>query len=163
MSGVDDKAMMPVATGITVTIPVELTRSMIIRAGVIGDEARALELAIELHEVVARCVELYRADKTRLVEFPNEDFNAEPVELEPLREHNALEIADFTLAVWRQALVSPCEENDSPDAHEAAWISELLAGLCCDKDDDLYLRWLMIGDAVTGSDVADMLMQGGVN
>jgi hypothetical protein len=87
---------------ITVTIPVELTQSMIIRAGVITDEARALELAVELHD--AECVKLFRAEKTRLVEHLDDGESGETVVLEDLREHNALEIADFTLAVWRSAL-----------------------------------------------------------
>jgi hypothetical protein len=113
---------------IQVSIPVELTAAMVIRAGVIKDEARARDLAVELHDVVAKCVELYWAQ----------------------RAPNALEIADFTLAVWQWALVS----NSSPsDGSQAGWISETLAALTLNvDDDDLYLRWLMIGDVVTGSD-----------
>jgi hypothetical protein len=140
---------------IEISIPLELTAAMVIRAGIIKNEARALELATELHEIVARCVELFRVDKRRLVELPDDDDpDGEPVELESLREPNALEVADFTLAVWRQALTSNCDD-DSSDAHEAEWISDRLAGLNGDGADDLYFRWLMIGDIVTGSDVAD--------
>jgi hypothetical protein len=139
---------------ITVTIPVELTQAMIMRGGVVEDEARAHELAIELHEVVAELVKLYRAEKTRVVEIPEgEDDPAKFVELEPSRTPNALEIADFTLAVWQQALPSDDEQDE--------WISVKLAALC-DKDEDLFLRWTTIGDVVTGSDLASILM-GSVN
>jgi hypothetical protein len=120
---------------ITVTIPVELTQAMIIRSGVIKDEARALELAIELHDVVAACVKLFLAKS----------------------KPSPLELADFALAVWRQALVS---QDGTSDGEEGAWTSEILGSIC---DDDLYLRWIMLGDVVTGSDVATILMEGGVH
>jgi hypothetical protein len=140
---------------ITVTIPAELTQAMVIRRGVIKDERRALELALELHEVIAACVKLYRADKRRLVKLPDDDDpNEEPTVLEDLREPNALEVADFTLAVWRQALVSG--RSDAADGEEAAWISETLATLC---DEDLYLRWIKLADVVCGSDVATILIE----
>jgi hypothetical protein len=138
------------------TIPVELTAAMVMRAGVITNEKRARELAEELHEIVAACVELFRADKRRFVRLPD-DPEQEPTVLEDLRGPNALEIADFTLAAWRQALV--LGDGNTPDGAEAEWISVLLAGLC---DEDLYLRWLMIGDIVTSRDVADLLMDGSV-
>ena len=57
---------------IDVKIPIELTAAMIVRAGVIKDEARAGELAVELHDIVARCVELFRADKRRLCGSPSD-------------------------------------------------------------------------------------------
>jgi hypothetical protein len=139
------------ADNIVVTIPVELTRAMIISAGVITDEARALELATELHDVVAEVMKLYRARKRRLVEYSDPECEpTEPVVLEEARYPNALEIADFTLAVWRQALGRPGQ-----DEAEAEWISVELAALV---DDDLYLRWLMLGDVITGSDVATLLI-----
>jgi hypothetical protein len=125
---------------IQISIPVELTAAMIIRAGAIINETRALELATELHEIVAECVRLFRADKDG-------------------HTPDALQIADFTLACWRQALVSNAGQDDTSDCHEAEWISVELAEIC---DDDLFLRWMMIGDIVTGSDVANMMMEGGV-
>jgi hypothetical protein len=131
---------------IVVRIPVELTRSMIIRAGVIADEARALELATEVHEVVAACAALYAASEFRVIEDLDEVFLPE-CDKRPKRKPNALETADFTLAVWRQTLVNSSGQNDdTPDAAEAEWISELLAGLC---DHDLYLRWIRLGDVIT--------------
>jgi hypothetical protein len=102
---------------------------MVIRGGVITSEARAEELARELHEIVAACVKLYRA-------------NHSP---------DALQLADFTLACWRQALVSTTGQTDTSDCHEAMWVTDELVGI---SHDDLYLRWLMIHDLVTGSDVA---------
>jgi hypothetical protein len=133
---------------IVVRIPVELTQAMILRGGVIKDEARALELAVELHETVAEVMNLHRADRPRLVEFPNGDYNAEPVVLEERHEPTALEIAEFTLESWRRALPFNEEEEDG------GWISVELAGLC---GDDLYRRWLTIGDHAIGSDVASTL------
>jgi hypothetical protein len=147
-------------TDITVTIPVELTAAMIIRAGKIGDEARALVIAKELHEIVARCVELFRAERPDIVERADDD-PGKFVTVEKAHERTALEIADFTLACWRQALVSTANQgDDTPDAHEAAWISVYLAGLL---DDDLFLRWIMLADVVTGSDCASILVEGGVH
>jgi hypothetical protein len=128
------------ADPIVVSIPTELTAAMIIRAGVIKSEARAENLAHELHEIVAGFRELYLAERSEL---------------------SPLEIADFTLAVWRQALVNSRGDDDTADAHEAGWISETLAAL--DDGGDLYLRWLTIGDVVTGGDVATMMMDGGVH
>jgi hypothetical protein len=137
-------------TTINITISVELTQLRIIRAGVITDEARALELARELHEIIAQCVELYRAEKIRPVKFLDDDPDAEPVELEPLRPTNALEIADFTLALWRCALTSD-------DGDEACWANETLSGITPLNDDkELYLRWMMISDIVTGADIGSL-------
>jgi hypothetical protein len=145
------------AEDIIVRIPPELTAAMIIRAGVIADEARALELATELHEIVPKLLALWLAEKRRLVELPD-DPDEEPTVLEQARKPNALEIADFTLAVWRQAVRNSKDDGpDSPDRAEAGWISEELA---CLGADDLYLRWLMIGDIVTDGHVADL--EGGV-
>jgi hypothetical protein len=131
------------ASDIVVRIPVELTAAMIIRAGVIKNEARARELAIELHEIVAEAVKLYRAEKIRLVDLPC-DPEGEPTVLEERRPHNALEVADFTLACWRQALVSTgAMDEDSPDAAEGAWISETLAAITPLRDPapDRRPRW----------------------
>jgi hypothetical protein len=139
---------------ISVTIPIELTQAMVIRGGVIRNEARALEFANELHEIVAELVKPYRASKTRLVKLDDNDPDAEPTVLEELREPNALELADFTLAVWRQALVDG--RSDTPDSEEAAWISVKLTAIC---DDDLYWRWIRLGDVITGSDVASLTLE----
>jgi hypothetical protein len=152
---------------ILVSIPVELTQSMIIRAGVIDDEARALELATELHEVVAEVTKLYRVYKSRIVKFRDDDELAkldpshapddELVVLEEARVPNALEVADFVLAVWRQAL-GKCSTDD--DVDEGEWISVLLAALC---DEDLYLRWSTLCEVITGSDIGTSLLKGNVN
>jgi hypothetical protein len=127
---------------IEVKIPVELTQSMIIRCGLITDETRARALAEELHEVVLAFTKLRLADKRRLVELPSDedleqDPDAEPVELESLRGPNALEIADFVLATWRQAMIGG---DVNPDGEEGAWISEELAALTL-GDDRLWPRW----------------------
>jgi hypothetical protein len=150
---------------IEVRIPVELTAAMVIRAGVITDEARVLELAHELHAIIAKFVELRRAEKRRLAEHPKgpdgeDNPDAEPVVPEEARGPDALEIADFTLAAWRQALASTVGlTDDAPDCHEAGWISEELATITPLEDaDDLFLRWIMIGDAVTGSKCAADIM-----
>jgi hypothetical protein len=154
---------------IKVSIPAELTAAMIIRAGVIKDEARALEIAHELHAVVAQCVKLRLAEKRSLVELPSDeelerDPEAEPVELEPARGPNALEIADFTLACWKQAMVGyqiTTGRQVTPDGEEGAWISEELAALTLGHD-PLYRRWCAVCNAITGSDLALMLTDGGM-
>jgi hypothetical protein len=64
-----------------------------------------------------------------------------------------LEVADFSLAIWRSALVN--SQGDTRDGDEAAWASETLAAIC---DEDLFLRWILVGDVVTGSDVGEMAM-----
>jgi hypothetical protein len=74
---------------IVVAIPVELTQAMIIRRGKVEDEKRARELAHELHDVVARVMELFRAQERRLVEHP-EDPDGEITVLEEARLPNAL-------------------------------------------------------------------------
>jgi hypothetical protein len=152
---------------ITVTIPVELTAAMIIRGGVVTDEALALSLAEELHDVVAKYVKLRLADKRRLVEYPKgrdgeDDPEAGPIELEPSRGPNALEIADFTLAAWRQAMTGfqvTTGRQVSPDGEEGRWISEELAALSL-GDDSLWLRWCSVCDSVTGSELATMYTEG---
>jgi hypothetical protein len=127
------------AEDIVVRIPPELTAAMIIRAGVITNETRALELATELHEVVSQCVALWISSE---------------------RKPGPLEIADFSLAVWRQAIRNGRgDAPDGPDQAEAAWISETLAELC---DNDSFLRWLMLGDVITGRDAASLLRNGDV-
>jgi hypothetical protein len=126
---------------IIISIPVELTCATILRGGVVEDSSRALELAEQLHEVVAACAERYIAE----------------------RKPDALELADFLLAVWRQSLVW-AQQRDTPDGEEAMWISELLESLFHDDDaNEVYLRWLQVGDLVTGSDVATMLREGRAN
>jgi hypothetical protein len=148
---------------ISITIPVELTQSMIIRAGRIADEKRALALAHELHDVVLKCVQLFRARKRRLVEHPKgpdgeDDPDAEPIELEEAREPNPLELADFTLACWRQALVGG---EVSSDDGEGRWIAEELASLLPVGDpDQLFVRWEIVCDLVTGSDLATFSTEG---
>jgi hypothetical protein len=129
----------PMTDPIVVSIPIALIVATILRRGVITDDARAEELARELHDIVAAF---------------RERFFAETYGLSPLS------VADLTLAVWRQALVSG--QDDTPDGDEAEWISENLAGF---GDHDLFLRWLMIGDVVTGSGAAAtmMMMEGGVH
>jgi hypothetical protein len=107
---------------------------------------KARELAIELHDIVAECVKLYRADKRRLVEYPDDDPEREPIVLEALREPNALELADFRLAVWRQALRDGAgDDPNGLDYSEGAWISEVLVGLC---DEDLFMRRLTVCDFI---------------
>jgi hypothetical protein len=119
---------------IVVKIPIELTQRMITWMGVIKDEARALELAIELREIVHECVE------RRIAEYKS---------LSPITH----DIAGFTLAVWRQALVSSQATRefflDTPDSQDAAWISVEI----CDYG-DLFDRWVRVGDLVNGGNLA---------
>ena len=75
---------------IEIKIPVELTAAMIIRAGVITDEARAKELAVELHDIVAESVKLYRADRRRTVKLPDDDPEQELVVLKDWHVPNDL-------------------------------------------------------------------------
>jgi hypothetical protein len=91
---------------------------------------------------------LFRAQERRLVEHP-EDLDGEITVLKEARLPNALEIADFQLATWLVALGGSTGLDNPSDTHigEAGWIATELAGLC---DDDLFDRWMMIGDIVTG-------------
>jgi hypothetical protein len=144
---------------INICIPVELTAAMILRAGVVKDEARALALANELHDVVNKFTKLRLAEKRSVVEHPEDAVgDAEPVEIEPPRGPNAREIAGFTLAAWRNAMTGGPTE---PDEGEAQWISEELAALSI-GDDNLYLRWLNVCDNATGSDLATLGPVGGM-
>jgi hypothetical protein len=151
---------------IQISIPIELTAAMVIRAEVIKDEARAKELAIELHEIVAKATELYSARVTKLVATPEDHDDNKPLiladksqidELVVLEEEHRttpLELADFQLACWRTALVSTDGlPEDASDCEEAKWISEVLAGLVEAGDDSLYWRWRELGDIITGSDL----------
>jgi hypothetical protein len=117
---------------------------------VITSERRAAELAREqLHEITPKLLALRLAEKRCLVELPDDPDEA-PNVLEEDHKPDALEIADFTLAVWRQALVWN-KHLDNLDAAEAEWVSVELASLASDPEGDkLYLRWLKVSDAVTG-------------
>jgi hypothetical protein len=128
-------------TNIEISIPVELTAAMVIRAGIITSEAHAAELAAELHDLIPEIVAAWAAHQGRFGHPPT-----------------PLEIADFQLACWRQALVNASGlDGDSPDSAEAEWISVEIAALTADDGGDLFLRWLVLGDIVTGSDVSDII------
>jgi hypothetical protein len=136
---------------LVITIPIELTQSLIIRrsAVVFGEEnalgaIEALKLAIELHQVIGEFVKLRLADQRRLTEcsgYPDEA----PFPLGEMRGPNALEVADFTLTAWLNILGGQVSPRDDE------WIADELVGLV---PHDLYLRWLEIGDAVTGTNSA---------
>jgi hypothetical protein len=138
-------------SNINVSIPAELTQSMIIRGCKIADETLALELALELHDVIGKVTALRLADRRTLVEHPKgpdgkDDPNAEPIVLEPERGPNALEVADFQLAAWLVAL------GIGRDG-DGAWVSEELAGLTpIDDPDQLFERWMAVADAIEGAD-----------
>jgi hypothetical protein len=105
---------------ITISIPVELSAACVIRAGHVKDEAVALQIARELHDVVAAYVRMFRNEPPHaLVRLPD-DPEGEPIEVEPARKHNALEIADFALALWRHTFISH-SLPDSPDYNEGCW------------------------------------------
>jgi hypothetical protein len=123
---------------ITISISTELTRLMILRCCSIKDRTRALELAIELHDIIAKCVELFRAK----------------------RKPGAVAIADFALAVWQQTL----ERFDLPKIigdGETVRISDELRAIC---DDALFQRWLMVSDTIAGLDaVSRSITKGAVH
>jgi hypothetical protein len=123
-------------SAIVLEIPLELTAAMVVQAGVVKDETRPRDLASELHEIVAGFRRLFAAD--------------------PHVSAGELILADLVLATWRQALV--VAQSDTPDSDEAEWISVHLAFM---GDDNLYLRWLAVCVAVTGSDLGTMYTEGG--
>jgi hypothetical protein len=141
---------------ITLTIPVELTRSLIIRrsAAVYGedgafDDLEAMKLAIRLHNVVAEYAKIRLAEKRQLVEHDENDPDEPPFPLEEPRGPNALEIADFTMTLYLNTIGGELSPRDGE------WISVELVGLGGKDNDDLYLEWLRLCDAITGSDCAD--------
>jgi hypothetical protein len=120
---------------------------------VIKDKNRAFELANELHDVVNRCVAAYAQIEEGEVKITGGKLER----LSARRKPDAVELADFALACWRQAIVS-APHADSLDAEEGHWISQKLAAIV---DEDLFLRWTMLLDAITGSDLAkSILMEG---
>jgi hypothetical protein len=152
-------------SNINVSIPVELTQSMIIRRGVVADEARALELAVESHDIIAKATEIYRAKIITVVDHPvgpdgKEIPDAEPIVVEGPRPMDADEIADFQLAAWRVAVGGGAEGNpENADGwhDDGRWVSMEFASLApVDDPEEIMLRWTVITDVITGSNVADM-------
>jgi hypothetical protein len=148
---------------INVSIPVELTQSMIVRRGVVESEALALELAHELHDVIARATKLFLAETITVVRRPvgpdgKEVLDDEPVMIDGPRAPTELEVADFVLALWRVAVDNGADGNPSADTCDAAWVSEKLAALSLNDDPDemVFENWYRIGSVVTGESDAGM-------
>jgi ATPase subunit of ABC transporter with duplicated ATPase domains len=96
---------------------------------------------------------IYCAEERRLVKLPDDPMGA-PTELEPLRLPNALERADFALALWRSTTIDGAEENSS-DARDGEWVSDVLAGLD-GRNGNLLERWFKLTDDITGSTLIAM-------
>jgi hypothetical protein len=101
-----------------------------------------------LHDIVAKAAAHYGAERRT--------YQGSDGTVLETRKPNALEMADFTLTAWRQALVVAGPDPDTRDYEEGAWISGVLAG---PGDDDLFVRWLKICDVATGSEVAADFME----
>jgi hypothetical protein len=110
--------------------PLALTAARIIRAGVIEDEAVALKLAHELHDIVATYRALYAARPECERDYPCAD----------------IEEADVIDTIVRTTL------GNGPNDH-GGWVYERFLGV---DGEDLYVRYMKLADKVLGTDFAEL-------
>jgi hypothetical protein len=126
---------------ITLKIPLELTKSLIIRrlAIVYGNDVDiscARELAEELHAIVGAYLNLHSVRPPDGYPEPDEEFTK----------------ADMLFAILRTALDWWPKEGDAT-AHESVWIMDQFKRV---DGDELYERYLRLSDRINNTDFANL-------
>jgi hypothetical protein len=126
-------------TDITITIPLTLTSSQIIRASPAAiSESEALELAHELHDLVAEV-------QARYVRHPLREGKLSDDEA-------AFELADLVDAV-RRTVLGFWPSNEDAVGSESSWLMEELTRI----DDALFDRYLRLHDRTQSTNFAELL------
>jgi hypothetical protein len=122
-------------TSIKIEIPVGLTAAYIERANSNLKPSEARELAAELHAIIADYRNLYS------VRPPGE-------------EGHASQETDAMLAMWSMALGMWEQTNGAKADQEdpGVWVMLAFDDI---GGDELYQRWLKVGDRILGSNLAD--------
>jgi hypothetical protein len=126
-------------TDITITIPLTLTASQIIRGSPAAiSESEALELARELHDLIAEV-------QARYVRRPLREGKLSDDEA-------AFELADLVDAV-RRTVLGFWPPNQDAVGHESVWLADELTRI----DDALYDRYLRLHDRTQSTNFAELL------
>jgi hypothetical protein len=135
-------------TDITITIPLALTASQIIRGSPAAiSESGALELARELHDLIAEVQARYVRHPI-LERMPSDDeCDFEPVARMPSDDECAFMLADLVDAV-RRGLLGFESTNQNAAVAESDWLEELLTS----TDDALDARYLRLCDRIQARD-----------
>ena len=125
-------------TDITITIPLTLTSSQIIRASPAAiSESEALELAHELHDLVAEV-------QARYVRHPLREGKLSDDEA-------AFELADLVDAV-RRTVLGFWPSDGAAAGSESCWLMEQLTDIGDARNTLLYDRYLRLHDRIQGTD-----------
>ena len=141
-------------TDLTLTIPITLTASQIIRnCPSTIDESEAAKLAHEAHAIIAEVQARYvRPRMLERLPFDGEsDF--EPVGREVSDDECAFMLADLVDAV-RRTVLGFWSANQNAAVAESDWMEEQLTRI----DDALYARYLRLCDRIQATNYAESLV-----